>query len=361
MSPAAEPVAAAFRRPGTPARTRLIVTVAVLFVLAVVYLFRGVFGPLLAALAIAYVFEPMVASLEGRGRSRLVAVGLVFALGGMLAALLFVVTVMQGASLLEALLAENGLVSRSIAQWTALLQEHQHVLADLDLGAKVRDPEFWRPVVAPLAGSLKTILSGVLGWFEIVGALVLTPVYTFYLMLEMPRIRRFLFGHLPSVDRARTVAVLEEIHVGMSGFLRGRLTIAVAKGVLLSVGLMLCGTGYAWFVGMASGGLAILPLVGPLLGFLLAVGVALADSASVTDLLWIALVFGVAEGLENFVLTPWIMKGDVELHPLTVLFCVFFWGAALGAFGALLAIPLTLVVKILVRVYLLPHLERLAA
>ena len=52
-----------------------------------------------------------------------------------------------------------------------------------------------------------------LGWFEIVGALVLTPVYTFYLMLEMPRIPGFLFSHLPSIDRQRTTAVLQEIHV----------------------------------------------------------------------------------------------------------------------------------------------------
>ena len=79
MSASPEPVPAPARQPGAPARTRLIVTVAVLLALALVYLFRGVFGPLPGALAIAYVFEPMVASLEGRGRSRLVAVGMDFA------------------------------------------------------------------------------------------------------------------------------------------------------------------------------------------------------------------------------------------------------------------------------------------
>ena len=58
--------------------------------------------------------------------------------------------------------------------------------------------------------------------------------------------------------------------------------------------------------------------------------------------------------------TPWVMKEGVSLHPLTVLFSIMFWAAALGIFGALIAIPLTLIAKILIRELVLPSVERLA-
>ena len=93
---------------------------------------------------------------------------------------------------------------------------------------------------------------------------------------------------------------------------------------------------------------------------MIALGVALFDYHGLMPLVWVGVVFVVAEGLENFVLTPWVMGEGVALHPLTVLFCVFFWGALFGAFGALLAIPLTITVKVIAGEYLMPEVERLA-
>jgi predicted PurR-regulated permease PerM len=135
--------------------------------------------------------------------------------------------------------------------------------------------------------------------------------------------------------------------------------VVIGRG-LTSLGLMFCGTPMAIVVGMTAGLLSIIPFVGPALGFVIALALTLAEEMSLGAMVWLAVVFAVVEAIENFVLTPKVMQGGADLHPLTIIFCVVFWGAALGGFGALVAIPLTLVVKVLARAYLLPAVDELA-
>ena len=71
-------------------------------------------------------------------------------------------------------------------------------------------------------------------------------------------------------------------------------------------------------------------------------------------------VFGVAECVAGFILTRWVMGKGADRGSLAIIFAVIFWGAALGLFGALVAIPLTLILKILYREYVLPSVEELA-
>ena len=103
-------------------------------------------------------------------------------------------------------------------------------------------------------------------------------------------------------------------------------------------------------------GLSVEPL-----GFVVAAAVTFAEDPVLMSVVWVTVVFLIAEGFENFVFTPWVMKEGVSLHPLTVLFSIMFWAAALGIFGALIAIPLTLIAKILLRELVLPLLDEYAA
>ncbi|MBK8976859.1 MAG: AI-2E family transporter [Planctomycetes bacterium] len=354
-----------FDAPRTPrggaSRTAWIVGSVALAAIGVMYLLREVFGPLFAALGIAYVLEPVVQHLCARGYKRTLSVCVVFALALLIGALLVAVVALQANSLLDALMADsNGLVKRSVDTLTGLINQQLGNLQEGELGERIRDPRTWTNMVGPLATTLGLVLREFLGWVEIVGALLLTPIYTFYLMLELPGLWKQAEALLPSADRERTLRVLNAIHAGMAAFLRGRVVIALLKGLLISAGLWAIGAPYAWVVGMASGALSVLPLVGPLIGWLLAIGVSLVDLPGPLQLVWVTIAYVACEALENFVLTPWVMKEGVSLHPLTVLFCVFFWGALFGAFGALLAIPLTIVLKIVLAEYLLPQVQRLA-
>jgi predicted PurR-regulated permease PerM len=114
-------------------------------------------------------------------------------------------------------------------------------------------------------------------------------------------------------------------------------------------------------VGLAAGILSIVPFIGPFLGFAVAMALTLAETkAALGPAIGVIVVFGVAEFVEGFILTPWVMGKEADLGSLAIIFSVIFWGAALGLFGALVAIPLTLILKILYREYVLPSVEELA-
>lgn len=345
---------------GSGPRTFLIVAASTALALWVVYEFSGVFGPLFAAFGIAYALEPVIAALVRRRVNRRLAVGIVFfATIGLLVASGWLISV-QGAAMMKDVLAGNGGEAgfqRGIQNWTRMTNEF---LRELDLGHRAQDPDFWKPIAQPVATALKNVLTNVLDWLGLLGVLVLTPVYALYLMVDLPDIAKLMRDHLPRRDRERTDRVLQRIHTGLSAFVRGRLLIAILKGLVIALGLWIVGAPYAFLLGMLAGAVSILPIVGPLLGWLVAAGVDLANETTWTALLLVTAVFIVAEAIENFILLPRVMKQGVDLHPLTVLFCVVFWGAVGGAFGALLAIPLTLCVKILHEEYLLPEIRTLA-
>ena len=242
-----------------------------------------------------------------------------------------------------------------VDQLPAQLAPLKEKLADL---AK---PEELEKLALPVLQMFGGAVGGVVNGLASLGTLVLMPLYLCYLMLDLGLIWEWIKKHVPAHNRDKTLRVLDQIHRGMAAFLRGRVVVAFLKGVLTAVGLLFCGTPLAVVVGLAAGVLSIVPFIGPFLGFAVAMALTLAETqAALGPALGVIVVFMVAEGVEGFVLTPWVMGKEADLGSLAIIFSVIFWGAALGLFGALVAIPLTLILKIFYREYVLPSVEELA-
>ncbi|MHC4514147.1 MAG: AI-2E family transporter [Planctomycetota bacterium] len=357
---------------GTPSalfrgrRPAWVVTLALAAVLCVVYWFRVVFGPLLLALAFAYILEPLVQRLTRRGWGRPWAVALIFTVMLVLFLLLMAWLALQGTSLVLSLSEASGRVPAGVEH---VIQAARAWVEDLPpqlapLKARFDElakPDVWKPMVLPVlkmfGGAVQLVMNGLAS----LGMLVLMPLYLCYLMLDLELIWQWLKRHLPAHNRDQTLRVLGEVHKGMAAFLRGRVVVAFLKGALTSVGLLFCGTPMAVVVGLAAGILSIVPFIGPFVGFAVAMALTLAETqAALGPAIGVLVVFGVAEAVEGFILTPWVMGKEADLGSLAIIFSVIFWGAALGLFGALVAIPLTLILKILYREYVLPSVEELA-
>ncbi|MCC6669814.1 MAG: AI-2E family transporter [Planctomycetes bacterium] len=355
-------------RPAEPTRRQtriaaLVVGAAVLLGLLVVYWYRPVFGPLLIALALAYILEPLVGKIERRGFSRHFAVVCVFLAAALTSTVLVLLVAYQVTELVSFLGQPNSPVREGFEK----LADTMTVTVGGDVGDRiqkvVRDATgsgVARSSAEFFANLFTTMGTGLVSAVNLLSILILLPVYLVYLMLMLPELKARARALLPHFDRERTLRVLGELHHGMSEFLRGRVVVALLKGAMTSLGLALCGTPFALAVGMLAGVLSVLPYVGAVIGFASAAAMTVAEQGALQPLLWVAVVFVVAEIVEGYVLTPWIMGPGVQLSPLTMLFCVVFWGYALGLFGALVAIPLTFVLKVLLRAYVLPSVQRLA-
>ncbi|MBI3725615.1 AI-2E family transporter [bacterium] len=193
------------------------------------------------------------------------------------------------------------------------------------------------------------------------GYVFLVPLYSFFLLLSLSDIQRHVSASLPGAYRARVLDIAGKIDRALAAFFRGRLLIALAKGVLTWFGLWLVGVRFAFFIGMAAGLLSVVPLLGPLVGGVLGCIFAYESGGSLgMRCLGVCLVFAGAETFEAFAY-PAVLGRNVGLHPLALILAVFSFGKIFGLFGVLLAVPFACVVKILFEEFVLPEVRALAA
>lgn len=373
------------------------IALAVLVVLSGWFLWsvRAVLNPLILGYLLAFVLHPLVLKLEKRGWRRQRAVNFIFFSAAVLFSLLALTVWWQGRGLATELVSEEGLGSKVRVRLEQALHEHREEIdwivrflpsqpesetaapgTEQDLTADrllqmVR--EWWaswltdeqQQQAASLglraAGSAYQIVQNVFGSvFALLGLLILLPIYTYFLLFELERIHRFVQRYMPNRDRERLTRIGGQIGEVLANFFRGRLLVCLAKGVFLTIGLWIAGVEYALLIGMGTGFLTLIPFVGSVVGFALALAVSMIEHSVVSSLVRVGIVFMAGEALENYVLLPKILGNSLGLHPIVVLFSLMAGAASMGMFGLLIALPLTATIVILAREFVLPVLAQLA-
>jgi predicted PurR-regulated permease PerM len=126
-------------------------------------------------------------------------------------------------------------------------------------------------------------------------------------------------------------------------FFRGQFLIGLIMGLLLFLGFWAVGLKFALVLGLMLGVLNIIPYLGTIVGLSVTLPLAFFQQDGGWGLLALTLVvFIIVQNIEGWFLTPKIMGDRTGLHPVTIIFAVFFWGTAFdGILGMVLAIPLT--------------------
>lgn len=199
-------------------------------------------------------------------------------------------------------------------------------------------------------GSLVTVLSLVF----------LVPLYTWFLLFELERISSFVVGYIPRDQRALWSRIGGQMAGMLGAFFRGRMLVCLLKGLLLTASMAALGIPYSLLVGMLGGFLALIPVVGPGVGYLLTFLLALLVHDPLGASWRCAVVFAVGELGEGYVLMPKVLGEQLGLPPVVVLASLMIFGSALGMFGLLLALPLTAGIVILAKELLLPALKQWA-
>jgi predicted PurR-regulated permease PerM len=338
---------------------------------------RAVINPLLLGYLLAYILHPAVQKLEDRGLSRRSSVVVIFVGGFLLMTGILVGVVLQTRNLVHDVVTDQEvraeIGSRFDAFWASLEQRFgQDVVPSRDslpdLGAAI---DWMRAFVAEhreaaqtaggaaveAAGGVLGVIGDLLGTLIAIGGLfVLVPLYTYYLLFELGRVNGWFRRYIPRGERERMTRVATQIGEVLASFFRGRLLVCLLKGGVIFVGLLVLGIPYAFLFGMLGGFLSIIPIVGPLIGFVGALSIGILDHGVLGSFLRAGAVFGVAEILEGYVFIPKIMGDSLGLHEVVVLFALLAGGAALGMFGVLIALPVAAVLVILFREFVVPAL-----
>ncbi len=203
---------------------------------------------------------------------------------------------------------------------------------------------------------VQTSLTGVFGAFGFLLGLLIVPIYLFFFLKESPRIAQTWSNYLPlrrSEFKDEVVTVLTEINGYLINFFRGQLVVALINGMLLAIGLSILGLQFGFLIGLVFAFCGIIPYVGYIICYIPALLVAFAQFNDWVHPLWVTIIFFlIIAQIDGLVTTPRIVGNSVGLHPMTVIISVFLWALVLGGLlGAILAIPLTATLKVLLQRY----------
>ena len=315
------------------------------------YLLRGVLLPFVAGMAVAYLLNPVVDRLERWGASRVLATALItaaFVLLSTLAVMLIVPALQTQIAHFAVNLPHYLDVLRSaFMDWVRRVQLYVNP-ADIER-LRSAAADFSSRVVSWLGSMLSSLLSGGLALVNLLSLIVITPVVTFYLMRDWPRLVSHVDGWLPRDHAATIRALVREIDATLAGFVRGQALVCLFLGAFYSIGLSLVGLDFGLVIGIAAGLLSVVPFVGTIGGLLVSVLLAFLQFS---DWRWIAAtagVFLVGNLIEANVLSPKLIGDRVGLHPVWIIFALLAGGALLGFVGVLLAIPLAASIGVLAR------------
>jgi predicted PurR-regulated permease PerM len=363
---------------------------AILIILALVFLYevRSVLPPFIIAFLIALVLEPLLRQAERRGWSRRRAVVTTF-LGFLLvaaAALFYIIPLAvrqateiasQAAAIVRAVSEPpsrtsylvptpvplvTSVISIDISQYeadqaasglSAVARQWARDIRDLMQGRPprpnsrlviptvLREP-LRRQLVQLAAAIPATITRATTYLLSSVSSLLwilVIPLATFYMMMDMPNMGRAVSGWIPPRKRAEVERLAAEVMGVFGGYVRGVVTVAAMNGVATGLLLWALGIPKPLFLGILAGILYPVPYVGALTSVTVACAIAL-FTYSFTKMVWVLLFMVLLnQGLFDQVVLPRVVGGSVGLHPLVSIFAMVAAGHLFGVLGIILAVP----------------------
>lgn len=210
------------------------------------------------------------------------------------------------------------------------------------------------PILQRGLSSTGSILSGLLSIGGVVGQLLLILLLSIYLMLDYSRVNATLLAIFPRPWQPRVLEVTDLIGTAVGGYVRGQLVIATFIGVFVWLGLSIVGIPSAAAIGFLAGAFNIVPYLGPIIGALPAVLLALTLPGALVKILVVIGIFVLANQIEGNFLSPYVLSRTTDLHPVTVLMAILVGVGLLGFVGALLAVPTVALGKLLMQRYYFP-------
>ncbi len=348
---------------GWPGHSVLLATAALLTLVWLLSTTGSLLAPFVLALVLAYALDPLVDRLERPRRvPRVLAiVGLTLPALGVLGALIFL-AIPAAVEQLGEVLQQVPVFARRLAAFVESTQERLlrvdiPLVDEEELLQRLRSVDS-ETVVAFLEerkdALAERIWQGVLGVgrgistvVTVLGYVVLTPVLTFYLLRDWDKITASLAGLIPEERREAVLSLARDYDALLARYLRGQITVALTVGAITGVGLWIARFPYAGTLGLIVAIFSVVPYLGLVLSLIPAVFIALVSGSVVVSLLKVAVVYGIAQGLEGAVISPRIVGESVGLHPVWVVLALAVGGFFFGFVGLLIAVPAAVGIKLL--------------
>jgi len=269
--------------------------------------------------------SPLVERLRKLGLPKILSVLLVFFLvmGGFIGLLTAGLTplISQTSNLMQRLAETvNSLLQTNIIDHTVIQQEASRLSAQ---------------AVSFTVDLFKNLIS----WVSVL-------VVTIYMLLDREKMEDYVTSFFGK-RQERVRKLLRKIEDKLGDWLRGQVVLSAAVGILVYLGLILLGVEFALPLAIIAALLEVVPVIGPIISAIPAILIGLTVSP-----LFAALIGGLylaVQQIESHVIVPQFMKRAVGLNPLLIILAVSVGGRLLGIAGALLAVPISVVIQLIIQ------------
>ena len=316
--------------------------------LIIMYVVGGLF--------IALALDPLVSRLERHGVKRPMGIAIVFAsflliVGGILAFVIPMIATQIGVLIQT---APRYFVDIQHQDWYRGLEERFGDFIDfgglLQTGQElVAKPENW----AQLAGG---VWQAGIGIANGVTAFIIVLILSLYFLSSLQVTKRAFYSMIARSDRAKVIDITEQITASMGGYVNGMVLLALMNSVLGFIMMSIAGVPFAGLVAVGVFLLALIPLIGSVLATVLVSTVALFNSPATA--LVAAVYYLIYMQIESYLLTPRIMNRVVSVPGALVVICALAGGTLLGLLGALISIPVTAMVLMIIKQVWVPRQDK---
>jgi predicted PurR-regulated permease PerM len=320
-------------------------------------LLQSILLPFIAGLIIAFILAPAVARLERWGIRRslaslvvllafLVCVALVFVLLVPLIQNQVVTLIAKVPSLVKFLQDQLGRAMDLLQQ--ELPADQMAKLHDM-VGAKLGEAVAW------IGTLLQGLITSSFAILNIVSLVIVTPIVTFLLLRDWEKMIAEIDSYLPRQSLATVREQAQTISDTLVGFTHGQALVCLILAVYYGATLSFAGFDSGLGLGLLIGVLAIIPILGGLTGFVLALGLAASQYGTWRAVITVCVIFAVGQAVEGNFLTPKLVGDRIRLHPVWVMFALFAGATLFGLGGVIFAVPAAAVVGVLVRFALMRY------
>ncbi|MBU5365932.1 AI-2E family transporter [Enterococcus devriesei] len=312
----------------------------------VLVIFKTVFAPLLLALILYYLLDPIVNFFEKKGVKRLYSI-----IGIVVMLLLLIAAIIIWA------------VPRIYSQTASLVNDFpQHVenfnqaLEELLSGTVLQNPleelfdsveDVVYQVFNTLSNSLGDIQSFVGDLFSTVSGffviLFTAPIITFFLLKDASQFYRYFLKLLPPRFREDSKELGAILNSQVGDYLKGQFIVALANGLIVFIGFLIIGMPYGLPLAILVTVTSFIPYIGPFIAFVPCAVIALLHSFQM--LLGLLVVWIVEQILNGNVIEPKVLGDQLKVHPVTIVLVLLVMGNLFGLFGLVFGIPTYTVFK----------------
>lgn len=176
--------------------------------------------------------------------------------------------------------------------------------------------------------------------FGLLGNYLLTFIYIFFILTYRRRLKIFLLKIFPPHKEKRVNITINKSAQVAPNYLIGKLILMGVLAILYSVGLGISGVNNYILISLLAALLSIIPYIGNIIGFAIAVAFGFLSSGNAGTLIGITLTFAIAQFVESYVMEPYVIGDKVDVHPFIVILVVVIGNLVWGVIGMILAIPL---------------------